>query len=66
MLFYRVKEERYDYFTGNGTIKGELLTKKERDTKFRYLPDSIFETVNVNKNNTFWCFGARFEVKRGN
>ena len=61
MLFYRATKEAHDYFTGNTTIKNELVTQKERDTKFRYLSDSVFEKVEISKKKTFWSFGARFE-----
>ena len=61
MLFYKATKEAHDYFTGNTTIKNELLTQAERDTKFRYLKDSVFEVVNISKKKTFWNFGARFE-----
>lgn len=44
--------------------KGELLTAKERESKFRNLPDDFFEKVDVNRNKTFWLFGARFECKQ--
>ena len=61
MLFYKATKEAHDYFTGNTTIKNELLTQAERNTKFRYLKDSVFEVVNISKKKTFWNFGARFE-----
>ena len=61
MIFYRVTRDAYDYFTGNAAIKNELVTQRERDTKFRYLKDSVFEKVEVSKKKTFWNFGARFE-----
>ena len=65
MKFFRVvKDDKHDYFTGYTTIKGELLTPKERHTKFRYLGDDVFEEVEVSKKKTFWSFGARFEMKR--
>ncbi len=64
MLFYRATKEAHDYFTGYTTIKDELVTQRERDTKFRYLKDSVFEKVEVSKKNTFWNFGARFECGR--
>lgn len=63
MLFYRAKREAYDYFNKNGMVEGELITQKERDSKFRYLKDDVFEAVDIPKNKTFWCFGARFEIK---
>lgn len=62
MKYYRVIKEKHDYFTGNTTIYGELLTEKERNTKFRYLFDDCFQIVNVNKNNTVFIFGARYEI----
>lgn len=63
MKFYKATMEAHDYFTGNTTIKDELVTQRERDTKFRYLSDSVFEEVDVSKKKTFWNFGARFECK---
>lgn len=63
MLFYKAKREVHDYFTGYTTIENELVTQKEKDTKFRYLMDDVFEPVNISKKKTFWCFGARFEIK---
>lgn len=67
MKYYRViRDSVHDYFTGYTTIKNELLTEKERNAKFRYLNDDIFEAVNVNRNKCFWCFGARFERKENN
>lgn len=63
MLFYRVRREAYDYFTGNTAIKNELLTQKERDSKFRYLKDDVFQEVQISKKKTFWSFGCRFEIQ---
>lgn len=63
MLFYKVvKGDKYDYFNGYTTIKNELLTPRERNAKFRYLNDDVFEPVNISKRNTYWMFGARFEI----
>lgn len=61
MKFYKVLAERHDYFTGNTTVLGELVTQKERDRKYRYLSDDIFQEVEVSKKKTVWIFGARFE-----
>ena len=61
MKFYRARREAHDYFTGNTVIANELVTQRERDTKFRYISDFIFEEVEVSKKKTFWNFGARFE-----
>lgn len=64
MLYYRPTTEKYDYFTGYTAIKGELLTEKERNRKFRYLDDCFFEVVNVNRNKTYWSFGCRWEIDK--
>ena len=62
MLYYRAKAEKHDYFTGYTAIPGELLTQRERDTKFRYLSDDIFDTVEVSRKRTFMMFGCRFQM----
>ena len=63
MKFYKVVvDDKYDYFTGYTTIENELLTERERNTKFRYLQDDCFQVVEISKKKTFWCFGARFEI----
>ena len=62
MKFYKVVKEKHDYFTGYTTIENELLTERERNTKFRYLMDDCFQLVEVSKKKTFWSFGARFEI----
>lgn len=50
MKFYKVVvDDKYDYFTGCTTIKNELLTERERNTKFRYLQDDVFQEVEVSK-----------------
>ena len=66
MKYYRALAEKYDYFTGWTTIKNELITQRERDTKFRYLSDDVFEVVEISRKKTFFSFGARFEIKEGN
>lgn len=64
MKFYKVIcGDVRDHFSGYTTIKNELLTEKERNRKFRYLHDSVFEEVEINHNKTFWSFGARFEME---
>ena len=42
---------------------GELITEKERQKNYRYLPDHIFSKVQVPKNKTVFIFGARFEIE---
>lgn len=61
MKYLKPIVERHDYFTGWTTIPGELLTEKERNRRFRYLPDKIFETVYVSQKKTYKSFGCRFE-----
>lgn len=61
MKYYRATKEAYDYFNKNMTVKNELLTPRERNTKFRYLKDNCFEEVEVSKKNTYINFGVRFE-----
>jgi hypothetical protein len=62
MKYYRPVTEKHDYFTGYTTIPGELLTERERNTKFRYLSDLVFEVVEVSRKKTYFMFGARFEA----
>lgn len=63
MKYYRVRREAHDWFTGWTAVKNELVTKKEKDTRFRYLNDSIFEEVEISKKKIFFNFGCRFEMK---
>lgn len=63
MKYYKAIKEAYDYFNKMGTVKNELFTEKERNTKVRYLSDDVFEIVNISKNKTFFNFGCRFEMK---
>ena len=59
MKYYRVKGEFHDYFTGNTTVPGELVTQRERDTKFRFLNDNVFERVLCSRHDTYTAFGVR-------
>ena len=61
MKFYKANIEAHDCFTGYTTCIGELVTEKERHSKFRYLTDDVFSVVEVSKKKTYWMFGARFE-----
>ena len=56
------------YHTGDIYIQNELYTEKEVEKMKNnfLLPASIekmFDVVTINKNNTFFCFGARFEME---
>lgn len=59
MKYYRAKGEYHDYFTGHTTIPGELVTQRERDTKFRFLTDNVFEPVICSRRDTYISFGCR-------
>lgn len=59
MKYYRPKGRYYDYFTGYTTIPGELVTQRERNTKYRYLSEHVFETVLCSKRDTYFSFGIR-------
>ena len=62
MTYYRVRKETYDYFTWWTAVQNELVTEKERNTRFRYLSDFVFEKVEVSKKKIFFNFGCRFEA----
>lgn len=64
MKYYKVLEEKYDYFTGWTAIQNELLTEKERNTRFRYLSDEFFKPVEVSRKKTYFSFGVRFEIRK--
>ena len=62
MLYYKViKEDVYDYSTGYTTLKNELLTKEEKYVKFPRVKEVCFRAVDINLNDTYIFFGARFE-----
>ena len=68
MKFYRVKPE-YDQTYKNPhvhdcdiLIANELYNEKER-SKMKYVSDRCFDVVDVPKNETYFCFGARFQDK---
>lgn len=63
MKYYKAIAEKHDYFTGNTLIENELLTEKERNTKFRYLSDAYFTPVEISRKKIFFSFGVRFEYK---
>ena len=63
MKYLKPIAEKHDRFTGWTTIPGELLTEKERERRFRYLPDEIFQKVYVSKKRTYKMFGVRFECQ---
>ena len=60
MKYYLALEEKHDYFTGHTLIEHELITEKERNTKFRYISDEYLKPVEISKNKTFKMFGVRF------
>lgn len=76
MLYYQVKK---DVFLSNkvgvkrnnfALIEDELFTISELNMLFTedYLEkhvEKLFRVRNINKNNTYHCFGCRFEIKEG-
>lgn len=65
MTYYRVREQ-YDNFPknpkvrdGNILVGGELYTEKEFN-KLPFVYAGAFERVEINKNDTYFFFGARF------
>ena len=73
MMYYRVKED-YDnsprfvyvgseYYTrlDGILVGGELYTPRERNKIAN--TNRFFDIVEISKNNTHICFGARFESK---
>lgn len=66
MTYYRVREQ-YDNLPknpkvrdGNVLVGGELYTEKELN-KLPYIYAGAFEKVEIDKKNTYFFFGARFE-----
>ena len=62
MKYYKALKEVHDYFTGWTLVKNELVTEKERNTKFRYLSNAVFKEVEVSKKKIYFNFGCRFEA----
>ncbi|MBO5960922.1 MAG: hypothetical protein J6P99_03710 [Paludibacteraceae bacterium] len=60
MKYYRSNGEYHDYFTGYTTVPGELITKRERNTHFRYLSDNCFTLVEVSKRDTYFSIWSAF------
>lgn len=73
MIYYRVKKEfdnytrykwdtrqkYYGYVRPDGILIGkELYTETERSKISN--ASYFFEKVEISKNKTYWCFGARF------
>lgn len=64
MKYFKViVPDKRDYFTGYCTIKDELLTAKERNTRFPHLSDNVFKEVELSRKKTYTFFGARFEMR---
>lgn len=59
-MYYRAKGEYHDYFTGYTTAINELITERERNTRFRHLSDKCFKKVECRKRDTYICFGCRY------
>lgn len=59
MTYYKVTRDAYDYFNNYGVVEGELLTVTERNTKCRYIANSVFKKCFTSQRNTFKMFGVR-------
>lgn len=64
MKYYVTMKDSYDYFNKFGVVKSELLTEKERNTKARYISDSAFQIMEINRNHTMISFGVRLVQSR--
>ena len=62
MKYLKATADAFDYFTGYALVEGELVTQKQRNTRFRYISDDYFTPVEIPKNKTFTSFGCRFEM----
>ncbi len=62
MKFYRVKPA-FDQTSTKESIlvANELYTERERN-EMPEISDNAFERVDIPKDRTYWCFGARFEA----
>jgi len=61
MYYYKLKRDCFDHFTGHAFVKNELLTEHERNTKARYISDTLFDVFYWKRTNTFINFGVRFQ-----
>ena len=59
MIYYRVLKDAYDYFNNYSVVEGELLTVRERNTKCRYISDSVFRKCSTSQRNTYKMFTVR-------
>ena len=70
MTYYRVRKE-YDQFPQNPSVRdGNILVANElfTESEFNKLPfvyAGAFERIEIPKSQTYWFFGARFEMKGG-
>ena len=59
MKYYVTIKDSYDYFNKFAVVKSELLTEKERNTKARYIADTSFQIMEINRSHTMRNFGVR-------
>lgn len=66
MKYFRaIKGDILDRKTGAYTIRNELLTTAEKRILFPTVPENTFKPVEVNRKETYFFFGARFEFNKG-
>ena len=63
MTYFKVKSQFDNYKKGNNDIyiANELYTKSEVEKN--QLNTNYMESIEINKNDTYFCFGARFTNK---
>ena len=59
MKYYVAMKDAYDYFNKFAVVKYELLTEKERNTKARYIADTVFQIMEINRSHTMGRCGVR-------
>ena len=64
MKYYVATKDTYDYFNHFAVVKSELLTEKERNTKARYISDTAFQIMEINRSHTMINFGVRLVQSR--
>lgn len=58
--YYKALGDFRDWFNGTWTREGELLTPRERHSKYRYLSDDKFKEVAIAPRSTCFVCGRRY------
>lgn len=66
MKYFRaIKGDILDRKTGAYTIRNELLTAPEKRILFPNISEEVFQPIELNRKQTYFFFGARFEFNKG-